>query len=385
MSRAGSTAAPPWWAALPPAEVQVGCGDVTHRLRWADGALSALDHPDADGELVLAALGGEQAHCIELLQAWAERSGDLDVLAAGPRSAADAMTVTPAELAAGPAHPGGWFGYAPMTGATYGQAAPGGPAHGAAGGSWSRLGRRAAGAGRSAAAVLVQAAAAGAVSGSAGGPAVQSVQRPGGGMMSISSTGGLAARLQRLARIQTASGAARAAFAARWQARRKADRAWADRERLLGLLALGTGLAMRLSGTVAAAWADGGPRAGDRAAHRPALTAALAGRLAPAAADWLGIGPDRVQTTLHEGPGWGQLASTGDGAGRTLRAALPADWLARVWAAGLAVADGHLVVDVQAADWPRATVLAVPAPGAGPVILTVRAAGGGWHRDPAGD
>ena len=47
--------APPWWALLPPAQAEVSCGEQTHRLLWAEGRLTATDHPDAEGELVLAA------------------------------------------------------------------------------------------------------------------------------------------------------------------------------------------------------------------------------------------------------------------------------------------------------------------------------------------
>ena len=69
---------------------------------------------------------------------------------------------------------------------------------------------------------------------------------------------------------------------------------------------------------------------------------------------------------------------TGSGSDRKLRAALPAGWLASVWAAGLAVTGGHLIVGVQEAAWPGATVLGVPEPGAEPVILKVHADGDGW-------
>jgi hypothetical protein len=156
------------------------------------------------------------------------------------------------------------------------------------------------------------------------------------------------------------------------------ERASARRRELFSLLALGPEFQFRLSATVAAAWADGGSRAGDRDAARPALVAALAGRLAPVVQAWTGVDPDRVDVSLHEGEGWGRLAVSGTGPDRGLSAALPAGWLASVWAAGLAVTGGHLVVAVTAANWPGATVLAVPEPGADPVILDVRAADGGW-------
>jgi hypothetical protein len=171
----------------------------------------------------------------------------------------------------------------------------------------------------------------------------------------------------------------RLAYAAAGPGMEEARRRQVQRLELLELLALGTGFQFRLTGTVIAAWAEPG-RADVRAAHRPALTAALAGRFAPAARDWLGIDPDAVTVAPHEGPGWGALAVTGTGAGRRLRASLPVGWLAQVWACGMAVAGGHLVVAVGEPGYPLARVLALPAPDAEPVTITVRAA----RDDPAG-
>ena len=81
-------ASPPWWALLPPAEAQVTCGEQAHRLRWAEGLLTAVDHPGAEEELVLAALGGDRSECVDLVEWWGSRGDDLEVLAVGPRSAA---------------------------------------------------------------------------------------------------------------------------------------------------------------------------------------------------------------------------------------------------------------------------------------------------------
>ena len=152
----------------------------------------------------------------------------------------------------------------------------------------------------------------------------------------------------------------------------EARRRQLDRIELLELLALGAEFQFRLSGTVSAAWAAP-DRAGERAEHRPAFTAALTGRLAPAAGDWLGIGPDTVTVTPHEGPGWGTLAVTGTGTARRLHASLPVSWLADVWACGMAVAGGHLVVAVDEPGYPLARVRALTAPGTEPVTVTVRA------------
>ncbi len=75
---------PPWWALLPPAQAEVSCGEQTHRLLWAEGRLTAADHPDAEGELVLAALGGDRSECVDLVGWWGARRDDLEVLAVGP-------------------------------------------------------------------------------------------------------------------------------------------------------------------------------------------------------------------------------------------------------------------------------------------------------------
>jgi hypothetical protein len=127
---------------------------------------------------------------------------------------------------------------------------------------------------------------------------------------------------------------------------------------------------------VGAAWA-GPDRADERASHRPELAAALTGRFAPAAEEWLGIDPDAVTVTPHEGPGWGAVELTGQGEGRRLRAALPVGWLADVWACGLAVVAGHLVVAVAEPGHPRARVLALPAPRSEPVAIDVHATAAG--------
>lgn len=235
-----------WHQSLPPAEASVPCGEGTHTIRWEAGRLTLPDHPDAEAELVLGALGGDRPACLSLAETWDAHAGDLAVLAAGPRSADDRVTVS-RELAV------------------------------------------------------------------------------------------------------------------RY---RDQDPAAAG---ILGLMALGPEFQFRLSGAVAAAWA-GGERAGQRAEHRPELAAALTGRFAPAAAEWLGIDAEGVTVAPHEGPGWGTLGLTGDG---RLTGALPVEWLAGVWACGLALAGGHLVVSVTEPGYPRARVLALPEPGAAPVPLEI--------------
>jgi hypothetical protein len=159
---------------------------------------------------------------------------------------------------------------------------------------------------------------------------------------------------------------------------------------MLSLLALGTGFQVRLIGQVVAAHAD---RLDEPDEHgnsiRPALKAALAGRVALVAEQWLGIDPDQVEVSLHHPelggarggrpPGseqsWGSVELSGRGEQRRLLVSLPASWLARVWACGLALTGRHLVVAVERAGWPDAQVLALRAPGAEPVSLCAHDAG----------
>jgi hypothetical protein len=334
---------PPWWALLPPVTIQVPCGPDRHQLRWEQGRLIAADHADVESELVLAALGGDRAECVELAKAWGARSDDLEVLAAGSRSAADKPTITADEIDAFRelAGPTGYF-YAGATAFLSSSHRAHRFVRSGRHWPWHRLARRRATYGGSV----------------------------GRGQALIAASGSPASYL-----IAAPAGHPSANL---FPAAPKLDHARAQQLELLSLLALGSGFQLRLSATVAAAWADGGSRAADRAAGRPALVAALAGRLAPAAKDWLGIDPGQVDVALHEGAGWGQLTMAGQGSERQLCAALPVEWLASVWAAGLALVGGHLIVAVTEADWPAATVLGVREPGTEPVILKVRAAADGW-------
>jgi hypothetical protein len=147
---------------------------------------------------------------------------------------------------------------------------------------------------------------------------------------------------------------------------------------LIRLLALGAPFQFRLSATVAHAWSARGEHASRADRAGPALTAALAGRLAPAAAQWLRIDPDDVEVSPYGGPGWGDVTrSTTEGSARLL-VRLPVGWLCDVWAPGFAVVGSHLVVDVLGAEWPQAHVLALRSPGQEPVQLDIRQEHGHW-------
>ena len=141
-----------------------------------------------------------------------------------------------------------------------------------------------------------------------------------------------------------------------------------SRTEMLRLLALGPAFQFRLAAAVAAAWS---PSSGHHAGRRPELAAALTGRLAPAVAEWLGIDPDWVTADPVERAEAWALETFGGGAARRVRASLPFDWLAQVWACGLAVVDGHLVVAVEQPGWPHARVRALRDPGATLVELDV--------------
>ena len=318
---------PPWWAPFPVAKARIRCGTADHVLRWAEGRLSATGHADAEGELVLAALGGDKPECVALLEAWGVHAADLDVLALGPRCPADELAVTwelvdHLRASLGPAARSVPMRPGPAPGpASRGPGTAPGPA-----GSRPR-------------AYAVPG------TGSPGGP--RPMARPIRGMPG-----------RRLSPEQ--------------------ERARDQRVELLSLFALGRPFQLRLSAQVASAWTAGAPAGAPQGpgSAPAALAAALAGRLAPAAGPWLGLDPDAVQATVHQGPGWGRVERDGP----ALRAALPLSWLARIWAPGFPVVDGHLVVDVLEVSGPRVQVLGLPAPEAEPAVLSIQADGENWSR-----
>ena len=274
----------PWFTSLPPCETLVPCGRGRHCVRWEAGELRLASHADPEAELVLAALGGDKARCVEIAEAWRRHTADLTVLGIGPRSPADEVTVSWDDVDAA------------------GQAA------------------------RSGASVL----------GYGAGP------------------------------LASPPRAAMARASIRYQQhQQEAGEASQRRLDMLSLLALGTGFQIRLAGQVVAAHADRLDEPDELGRTiRSVLTAALDGRLAPVAEQWLGIDPDQVEVSLYRGTGWGSVELTGRGKQRRLCVSLPAWWLARVWACGLALTGRHLVVAVERAGWPDARVLALSAPGA---------------------
>jgi hypothetical protein len=287
-----------WFTCLPPCEADVPCGSGRHLIRWEAGALELDSHADPEAELVLAALGGEKARCVEVAEAWARHAADLTVLGIGPRELAG-LAVSWEDVDAARPGPAGGGGF-----------------------------------------VLTR-------------PGQGTVRRP--GAMLAAALARASAQRSQLLREQE-----------------EARQRWTD---LLSLFALGPAFQVRLIGQVAAAHAGqlDEPDEGGRS-RRPVLGTALEARLALVAERWLGLDPDYVRASPQAGPGWGSAELTGRGEQRRLRVSLPADWLARVWACGLALVGGHLVVAVDRAGWPDARVLALRAPGTEPVVLDVHAA-----------
>lgn len=58
-----------WYDALPPASLDLLCGDARHRVHWRRGKL-LLENHDLDAERALGALGAEMCDCMDLVGAW---------------------------------------------------------------------------------------------------------------------------------------------------------------------------------------------------------------------------------------------------------------------------------------------------------------------------
>ena len=265
----------PWFGCLAPCEAHVPCGQGRHIVRWEAGTLRLPSHPDAEAELVLAALGGEKARCVEVAQAWGRHAEDLSVLAIGPRGPADEIAV-----------------------------------------SWDDVDAAGAGPGRP-------------------GP-------PYGPPRSARRCGWPARRSPRAARAQ----------ARQQQDTQERERAAQRRNDMLSLLALGYGFQVRLIGQVAAgARGPAGRADGDGQAPRWSPRSPAGWRRWPS--NGSASTPTRLWCRCTAGPGWGSVELTGRGEQRRLRVSLPAGWLARVWAAGLALTGRHLVVAVAAGGLAR--------------------------------
>lgn len=68
-----------WWAGVAPVTVEVACGEELHRISWRRGKLVLEDH-DLAAEQAFAALGGEACLCLEVLRAWRQGPDEREVL-----------------------------------------------------------------------------------------------------------------------------------------------------------------------------------------------------------------------------------------------------------------------------------------------------------------
>lgn len=109
------------------------------------------------------------------------------------------------------------------------------------------------------------------------------------------------------------------------------------------LFGLGPALADRLAATVATHWAERVEAGATADQNRPALVAALTGRVWLAAQTWVGLPPGAVDVRMTA-PAEPPAATYDNG---RLAVAVPLRWLSRVWAPGLAVITGRLTLDTQ--------------------------------------
>ncbi len=65
-----------WAETATPLSMVVVCNRERHRLRWEDGRVEPVDHPELEAELALVAFGGEEPECIALHRLWQEAVAD---------------------------------------------------------------------------------------------------------------------------------------------------------------------------------------------------------------------------------------------------------------------------------------------------------------------
>lgn len=285
-----------WWGQLSPAEATVECSGEQHRLRWADGALSAMSHDDPEGERVLGALGGTSVPCISLLEQWERHADDLRVLVLGSRGRTDVLSIANLPpFGGGAGHPA-W------------QQGPN------VGGAPQLLPR---------------------ISPTTPRPIISRFGSPTGS-----------------ARIITQAGAAAGPLPPRPFAPGQTQPA----DGLTALLPLGPPLWDRLTATVVAHWAERLDANDQRCEQAgPTLEAALFGRATAAVRSWLGDPGVGVQVDMLDAGGEPSLSR--DGA--KIRLQLPFSWLRDIWVADLAVVLGRFSLALVEAEYGRQRALTV--------------------------
>ena len=80
---------------FPAATATVECQWQSHTIRWEAGDLVASDHDDPEGERALAALGGTDIACINVLNAWQRHRCDPRLLTVCTRGPGDPVQPWP--------------------------------------------------------------------------------------------------------------------------------------------------------------------------------------------------------------------------------------------------------------------------------------------------
>ncbi|MGI9599111.1 MAG: hypothetical protein ACR2QK_23305 [Acidimicrobiales bacterium] len=70
-----------WWLTAGELTMIVACEGSEHRLRWRDGELRLLDHPELEAELAMVALGGAEPACVSHYRLWEDGLSDGGFLA----------------------------------------------------------------------------------------------------------------------------------------------------------------------------------------------------------------------------------------------------------------------------------------------------------------
>lgn len=70
-----------WWTSARVLELPVLCDGATHHLRWDDGGVELVDHPDLEAELAMVALGGAEPACVARYRLWEDAIADGGFLA----------------------------------------------------------------------------------------------------------------------------------------------------------------------------------------------------------------------------------------------------------------------------------------------------------------
>ncbi len=89
-----------WWTGVPRIDATIPCGPGHHTLRWEEGRVRALDHPDPVAEALLTELLDETPPCLTVIGHWADHAADPRLLAVGSRHPGDTLALGDDDVAA---------------------------------------------------------------------------------------------------------------------------------------------------------------------------------------------------------------------------------------------------------------------------------------------